>query len=63
MAGPRPAGTTTITSIDVHAEGEAGRIPFIHQGVLGTTFRGMLHESTATRPAPPNLCAGCPRAS
>ena len=39
MIGPRSAGTQTITSIDVHAEGEAGRILLgAHLLVRGTTW-------------------------
>lgn len=31
----------------LHARSELGLdVPFVHQGVLGTTFRGMLHERT-----------------
>jgi proline racemase len=31
----------------LHARGELGLgVPFVHEGVLGTTFRGMLHERT-----------------
>ena len=39
MAGPASTGTTTIMSIDVHAEGEAGRIlPGAHLLVRGATW-------------------------
>jgi proline racemase len=43
-----PCGTGTCARMAaLHARGELGlRVPFIHQGVLGTTFRGMLHERT-----------------
>jgi proline racemase len=31
----------------LHARGELGLgVPFVHQGVLGTTFRGILHGRT-----------------
>jgi proline racemase len=31
----------------LHARGELDlHVPFLHQGVLGTTFHGMLHEVT-----------------
>ena len=39
MAGPTSTGTTTITSIDVHAEGEPGRILLgAHLLVRGSTW-------------------------
>src|SRR5512143_421992 len=39
MAGPTSTGTTTITSIDVHAEGEAGRVLLgAHLLVRGNTW-------------------------
>jgi proline racemase len=39
MVGPLSSGTQTITSIDVHAEGEAGRILLgAHLLVRGTTW-------------------------
>src|SRR5689334_9435544 len=39
MIGPTSTGTTTITSIDVHAEGEAGRILLgAHLLVRGATW-------------------------
>jgi len=43
-----PCGTgTSARMAALHARGELGLgVPFIHQGVLGTTFRGMLHERT-----------------
>ena len=43
-----PCGTgTSARMAALHARGELGlRVPFVHQGVLGTTFRGMLHERT-----------------
>jgi proline racemase len=43
-----PCGTGTCARMAaLHARGELGlRVPFIHEGVLGTTFRGMLHERT-----------------
>ena len=43
-----PGGTgTSARMAALHARGELGlRVPFVHQGVLGTTFRGMLHERT-----------------
>ncbi len=43
-----PGGTGTSARMAVlHARGELGlRVPFVHEGVLGTTFRGMLHERT-----------------
>jgi proline racemase len=43
-----PCGTgTSARMAALHARGELGlHVPFIHQGVLGTTFRGMLHERT-----------------
>ena len=38
---------TSARMATLHARGELGlRVPFIDQGVLGTTFRGMLHERT-----------------
>jgi proline racemase len=43
-----PCGTGTCARMAaLHAGGalELG-VPFVHQGVLGTTFRGMLHERT-----------------
>jgi proline racemase len=44
-----PCGTgTSARMAALHARGELELgVPFIHQGVLGTTFRGMLHERTA----------------
>ncbi|GAA2866523.1 proline racemase family protein [Pseudonocardia halophobica] len=43
-----PGGTGTSARMAVlHARGELGLgVPFVHQGVLGTTFRGVLHERT-----------------
>lgn len=43
-----PCGTGTSARMAVlHARGElALGVPFVHQGVLGTTFRGVLHERT-----------------
>jgi proline racemase len=43
-----PCGTGTCARMAaLHVRGELGLgVPFIHQGVLGTTFRGMLHERT-----------------
>jgi proline racemase len=43
-----PCGTGTCARMAaLHARGELGLgTPFIHQGVLGTTFRGLLHEVT-----------------
>ena len=43
-----PGGTgTSARMAALHARGELGlHVPFVHQGVLGTTFRGMLHERT-----------------
>jgi proline racemase len=43
-----PGGTgTSARMAALHARGELGlRVPFVHEGVLGTTFRGMLHERT-----------------
>src|SRR6516165_5535035 len=43
-----PCGTgTSARMAALYARGELGLgVPFIHQGVLGTTFRGMLHERT-----------------
>jgi proline racemase len=43
-----PCGTGTCARMAVlHARGELGLgDPFIHQGVMGTTFRGLLHEET-----------------
>jgi proline racemase len=43
-----PCGTGTCARMAVlHARGELGLgVPFVHQGVLGTTFRGILHEQT-----------------
>jgi proline racemase len=43
-----PCGTGTCARMAaLHARGELGLgVPFVHQGVLGTTFRGMLHERT-----------------
>ena len=39
MSGPTSTGTTTISSIDVHAEGEAGRILLgAHLLVRGSTW-------------------------
>lgn len=44
-----PCGTgTSARMAALHARGELElHVPFIHQGVLGTTFRGMLLERTA----------------
>jgi proline racemase len=44
-----PCGTGTCARMAaLHARGELGLgVPFIHQGVLGTTFRGLLHEATS----------------
>ena len=44
-----PGGTgTSARMASLYARGELGlHVPFVHQGVLGTTFRGMLHEQTA----------------
>jgi proline racemase len=43
-----PCGTGTCARMAaLHARGELGLgVPFVHQGVLGTTFRGLLHEVT-----------------
>ena len=43
-----PGGTgASARMAALHARGELGlRVPFVHEGVLGTTFRGMLHERT-----------------
>jgi proline racemase len=43
-----PGGTGTSARMAVlHARGELGlNVPFVHQGVLGTTFRGILHART-----------------
>jgi len=43
-----PCGTgTSARMAALHARGELGlHVPFVHQGVLGTTFRGMLHGRT-----------------
>jgi proline racemase len=43
-----PGGTgTSARMAALHARGELGlRVPFVHEGVLGTTFRGMLLERT-----------------
>ena len=43
-----PGGTgVSARMAALHARGELGlRVPFVHEGVLGTTFRGMLHERT-----------------
>jgi proline racemase len=43
-----PCGTGTCARMAaLHARGELGlHEPFVHQGVLGTTFLGMLHERT-----------------
>jgi proline racemase len=43
-----PCGTGTCARMAaLHARGELGLgVPFVHQGVLGTTFHGMLHERT-----------------
>jgi proline racemase len=43
-----PCGTGTCARMAaLHARGQLGLgIPFVHQGVLGTTFRGILHEVT-----------------
>lgn len=43
-----PGGTgTSARMAALHARGELDlHVPFVHQGVLGTTFRGMLHERT-----------------
>lgn len=44
-----PCGTGTCARMAaLHARGELGLgEPFLHEGVLGTTFRGMLHERTS----------------
>ena len=44
-----PCGTGTCARMAaLHARGELGLgVPFVHQGVLGTTFRGVLHEVTS----------------
>jgi proline racemase len=44
-----PCGTGTCARMAaLHARGELGLgVPFVHQGVAGTTFRGLLHEVTA----------------
>jgi proline racemase len=41
-----PCGTGTSARMAcLHARGELDlKVPFVHQGVLGTTFEGMLHE-------------------
>ena len=41
-----PGGTgTSARMAALHARGEFGLdVPFVHEGVLGTTFRGILHE-------------------
>jgi proline racemase len=43
-----PCGTgTSARMAALHKRGELGlNEPFVHEGVLGTTFRGMLHERT-----------------
>lgn len=43
-----PCGTgTSARMAALHARGELDLdVPFVHEGVLGTTFRGMLHERT-----------------
>ena len=43
-----PGGTgTSARMAALHARGELELgVPFVHEGVLGTTFRGMLHERT-----------------
>ena len=43
-----PCGTGTCARMAaLHARGELDLgVPFVHQGVLGTTFRGLLHERT-----------------
>ena len=43
-----PCGTgTSARMAALHARGELGLDePFVHEGVLGTTFRGLLHEET-----------------
>jgi proline racemase len=43
-----PCGTgTSARMAALYARGELGLgVPFVHQGVLGTTFTGMLHERT-----------------
>jgi proline racemase len=43
-----PGGTgTSARMAALHARGELELgVPFVHQGVLGTTFRGVLHERT-----------------
>lgn len=43
-----PCGTgTSARMAALHARGELDlHVPFVHQGVLGTTFRGMLHGRT-----------------
>lgn len=44
-----PGGTgTSARMAALHARGELDLgVPFVHQGVLGTTFRGVLHERTS----------------
>ncbi len=50
-----PCGTGTCAKMAVlHAKGELGlEVPFVHEGVLGTTFTGTLIRETAVgdRPA------------
>ena len=43
-----PCGTgTSARMAALHARGQLGLgVPFVHEGVLGTTFLGMLHERT-----------------
>jgi proline racemase len=43
-----PCGTGTCARMAaLHARGELDLgVPFVHQGVLGTTFRGLLHDRT-----------------
>jgi proline racemase len=47
-----PGGTgTSARMAALHARGELGlHVPFVHEGVLGTTFRGVLHERTTVGP-------------
>jgi proline racemase len=44
-----PGGTgTSARMAALHARGElALNVPFVHEGALGTTFRGVLHERTS----------------
>jgi proline racemase len=47
-----PGGTgTSARMAALYARGELGLdVPFVHQGVLGTVFRGVLHERTTVGP-------------